>query len=160
MADDARAAGVAFGTLGAVVSSLWAVSKVLTVPNPDQQLYATVIVAATVLTALVGAVGWSQVVTRFDRWPIPVRGAIAGALTIWAALTLLIPVVVLIDQRSALSLSRTIILEALGLALLTGTVGMVFIGIFFLPFGALTGYLLGRRQTDDPGPIPVVARFR
>lgn len=155
MADDTRAAGVAFGALGAVVTSLWAVRKVLTVPNPDHQLYVTVVVAATVLTALVGAVACSQVVARFDRWSVPTRGAIAGAVTIWGALALIVPVAALIHPDVP-----TGPLEAVGLAGFVATVGAVFVSAFFAPFGIVIGYFLGRRQTDDPGPVPVVSRVR
>lgn len=151
---DARAAGLAFGALGAVITSVWAVRNVLTVPSPDWQLYVIVVVAATVLTALVGVLAWSQVVARFDRWSIPVRGAIAGALTIWGALTLLVPVAALVHPEVP-----TDPLEAVGLGVFMATVGAVFVSAFFMPFGILTGYFLGRRQTDDPGPIPVVSWF-
>ena len=154
-AAEVRTAGLAFGTLGAVVSSLWAVRKVSTAPNPDWQLYLTVVVAATVLAACFGAVAWWGVVARFDRWSVPTRGAIAGALTIWGTFTFLAPIAAMVDSGAP-----TGVLEALALAALMATVVMAVWGVFFLPFGVLTGYLLGRRQADDPGPIPIVARFR
>lgn len=156
-----RTAALVFGAVGTLLSSAWAIGYGTTVPQAGQTPpLALVVVVSTVTAGVAGAIVWTRLVDRFDRWSIPVRGAVAGAATVWAAFALTVPVVVLVDRSAALSLSPTALLEALGLAVLVGTVGMVFVGVFLLPVGVLAGYFLGRRQAADPGPVPVVSSLR
>lgn len=117
-----------------------------------------VVIVSTVIATLVGGLSWQQIVARFDRWSVPTRGAIAGGVTIWGSFALLVPIVTLIDQFESVT-SPSAIVETIGLMLFVGTGGMVFIGIFLVPFGIVIGYLLGRTQTAEPGPLPILSRL-
>ena len=156
-----RTVGLTFGVMGALLSLTWAVGYSGSVPGSSQNVpLGLFVVVSTVVAAIVGAIAWSLIVDKFERWSTPARGAIAGAVTIWGSFVAIVPVVGLIIQVGTLSLSIEALLEILMAAVLMGTVGMIFIGVFLLPFGILTGYVLGRRLTQNPGPIPVVHRLK
>jgi len=152
--------GLTFGVVGALLSLTWAVGYGGSVPQADQSVpLGLVVVVSTVVTAIVGATTWAMVVNKLERWSTPAHGAIAGAVTIWGSLVVIVPSVVFIDQAGTHSLSVTSVLETLMLGVFMGTVGMVFVGVFLLPVGILTGYYLGRRLTQNPGPVPVLSRI-
>jgi hypothetical protein len=152
-------AGLFFGGL-ASLTSLAFVTSGSSVGSGGVELPGLVVGSATVVAAAVGAVAWAVFVERSDRWSVPVRGAVAGGATVWGSITLVVPVVVVVDQLGEMSVSTTAALEVLVLAGLAGTLGMVAVGVFFLPVGLLAGYLLGRRRSPNPGPVPLVSRLR
>lgn len=81
-------------------------------------------------------------------------------MTVWASFSLTVPTVTVLEQASASGVTTTVALEAAGLLIFAGTIGTVFFGVFFLPAGLLTGYVLGRARATDPEPVPVLRRFR
>lgn len=159
--DDARDAVVAFGVICTILSTLWSVGfAASTTTSSGSTPLPLVILCSTLLGAAAGGITWVFIVGRWNKWTTPTRGAIAGAVTFWVTFSVMVPVVVLIDQRASLTLSIDVVLEVLGLMMLVSTVGMLFIGIFLLPIGSFIGYVLAHNQMTDPGPLPVVSRFR
>lgn len=154
-----RNAAIVFGITDCFLSLIWTVGISTTGHPTSRSLpFAVVVIVSTVIATLMGGLSWQQIVVRSDRWSVPTRGAIAGGVTIWESFLLLVPIVTLIDQFESIT-SPSVLIEAIGLMLLAGTVGMVFIGIFLVPFGIVIGYLLGRTQTADPGPLPILSRL-
>lgn len=152
--------GLTFGVMGLLISLTWAVGQLISLPHGDQPVPLWIgIVVTTVVSAIVGPIAWTLIVDKVARWSTPARGAIAGAVTIWGAPPVIAPVVNLVAHAGTYPLSVEVLLEALMLALFMGTVGFFFVSVFFLPFGILTGYLLGRRLAKNPGPVPVVHRI-
>lgn len=152
-------AGLLFGGLGSLTSLLFVASGV-SPGSGGVELLGLVVGSATVVAAAVGTVAWTVFVERSDRWSVPVRGAVAGGATVWGSITLVVPVVVVVDRLGEMWAPTTTALEVLVLAGLAGTLGMVSVGAFFLPVGVLAGYLLGRRRSPNPGPVPLVSRRR
>lgn len=152
-------AGLLFGGL-ASLTSLAFVAGGASPGAGGGELLGLVVGAATVVATAVGTVAWAVFVERPNRWSVPVRGAVAGGVTVWASITLVVPLVVIIDQFDEMSVSTATALEVLVLAGLAGTVGTVAVGAFFLPIGLLAGYLLGRRHSPNPEPVPFVSRLR
>lgn len=149
-------AAVVFGAISGGISLAWAVG-VYTQPQQFGSLpiYSLVVITSVVVTALVGRAVWRLIVMKFDRWSVSLRGAIAGALTMWLSITITIPAVVILSQTPTIirelsaarviqGLSLEIFLETGLLFALAATTGGVLVGGFAIPIGGLVGYFLGR----------------
>lgn len=141
--DDAGVVDVAvtFGVLGGVLSAVYAFGVASGGPGIDVPL-PLLVAAGTVVPAAVAPVVWRAGVDGTDWWSRPGRGAIAGTLTAWLSFSLAVPVVVVLGQ--ATPPTTTAGAEVLAVVALAATVGTAFVGVVFLPVGALAGYALGR----------------
>jgi hypothetical protein len=100
---------------------------------------------SVVLAGVFGVGCWSLIVGRWGRWTRSVRGGLAGGVTLWLSLSVLVPAVVLVEQVGLSGLTPTVLLEAAALAGLVATVGSVFVGAFVVPVGVIVGYAVGRQ---------------
>jgi hypothetical protein len=132
-----------FGTTGGLLASLWGLSQSATGTGPASPVPLPLVVGlSAVLAGLIGTLCWSLIVGRLGRWTRSVRGCLAGGVTLWLSLSVLVPAVVLIEQVGLSGLTPTVLLEAAALAGLVATVGSVFVGWVVIPVGAVVGYAL------------------
>ena len=108
-----------------------------------------------IISALVGWALWRLIVESIDRWTIPTRGALAGALTGWLSIFPTVMIIFAVDQYSSVSgfvesIASPVALAEFGVGVvLFGILGTIGVGWFTIPTAAVTGYLLGREIDSD-----------
>jgi hypothetical protein len=138
-----------FGTTGGVLATVWAVSLLATGSQTPAVPFPLVVGLSVVLAGLFGVGCWSLIVGHWGRWTRSVRGGLAGGVTLWLSLSVLVPAVVLVEQVGLSGVTATVLLEAAALAGLVATVGSFFFGVFVVPVGVVVGYALGCRRSDS-----------
>ena len=110
---------------------------------------------AGIISALVGRAMWRLIVESTDRWTLPTRGALAGALTGWLPIFPTVMIIFAVDQYSSVSgfvesIASPVALAEFGVGfVLFGILGTIGVGWFTIPTAAVTGYLLGRETNSD-----------
>jgi len=150
-----------FGQIGFLSSALYALyAEFAASPSSTDIPGFLLVVVSTLMATIVGGVLYGTLVGRIPRLSVPTQGAFSGALIIWISLTLMVPLVQVIIHINESILSPEFLSYLLWSLFISATFLTVFIGIFIIPIGALAGYALARKRTDNPAPIPILSRFK
>jgi len=150
-----------FGQIGFVSSGFYALYAEFGAPPSSTDIPGLLLVIVSTLVAtIVGGVLYGTLVGRIPRLSVPAQGAFSGALIIWVSLTLMIPLVQAILNIQQAGFSPEFLSFLLWFMFISATFVSVFIGVFIIPVGAFAGYTLARKRIENPGPMPIISRFR
>ncbi|UPW00789.1 hypothetical protein M0R88_01480 [Halorussus gelatinilyticus] len=153
-------AGTTFAGVAAVISLAWATGTYAERARPGSlALYGQVVAFSLVISGPVGGGVWKLVVERSDRWSLPHRGAVAGGLTMWLTVAVVVPLVVISNNLQGAFTTGSAAFEAGALFVVGAILGAGLVGVFTIPVGVVVGYLLGRRQSGTLNSLPLVSRF-
>jgi len=154
-------AALRFGQVGFVSSGLYALYAEFGAPPDSTEIPGVLLVITSTLVAImVGGVLYGTLVGRIPRLSVPAQGAVSGGLIIWVSLTLMIPLVQAILNIEQASFSPEFFSSLLWFLFISATFVSVFIGVFIIPVGAVAGYLIARKRSKNPVPLPVISRFK
>lgn len=142
--EDSRRAAIVFAVAGGMYAfALVGIGSTYGGTVSDVKL----VIFSTLCSGIGGGLWWNIIVERLSRGSRPRRGAVAGALTAWIAVTFLIPLMALPLGPELGTNTVESLRESLVWFPAASILAVVYFGVFTIPVGTVVGYRLGRRYS-------------